>query len=227
MLFYFSLPEPLFLSYLLSSSYDLYSLPAAWDSRFIARLVFSFENSAAEHSLLLVHVRGLITLLLILDMHKIEAWPSFNPPSAIDGGCPLINIKDLQCTLGSWIYFGFAVTVTVDPHLVKKKKKEKEIALLFVREPIYLCSPSTSFNMGLVMIKATRFCLLLNLHVHSFSPKWWIPLEEWESHTHKIIAGKNIETYLSKTHSDFHPTWLCLNYQLSWNVYTEQWQFRE
>lgn len=150
---YFSKAEPFFFSYLLSSPCDLSSPPAALDSRFIARLVFSFENSAAEHSLLLVHVRGLITLLLILDMHKIEAWPSFNPPSAIDGGCPLINIKDLQCTEGSCVYFGFAVTVTVDPHLVKKGKEK---ALPFARKPIYLCSLSTSFNMGLVMIKGSR-----------------------------------------------------------------------
>lgn len=76
-------------------------ISASRDSWFITRVLFSFKSRAIEQPLLLGHVRGLITLLLILDMHKIEAWPSFNLSSAIDGGCPLIEYKgaSMYCRL--------------------------------------------------------------------------------------------------------------------------------
>lgn len=65
-------PSVVLLSSLLFGSFHSSSLPVAEASRFLASLLFSFKGRATEHSLLLGHVRGLITLLLILDMHKIE-----------------------------------------------------------------------------------------------------------------------------------------------------------
>lgn len=45
------------------------------------------------------NVRGLITSVLILDVHKTEVGPPFNLSSAIGGGRPLIEYKG-ACAAG-------------------------------------------------------------------------------------------------------------------------------